>query len=40
MHLELWDGLPSGDYRFLAAFFVSGRFELASEIAEARWTLM
>jgi len=40
MHLPLWDGLPTGDYRFLAAFFVSGRFDLASDIAEARWTLM
>ncbi len=40
MHLPLWDGLPPGDYRFLAAFFLTGRFELASEIAEARWTLM
>jgi len=40
MHLELWDGLPAGDYRFLAAFFVTGTFELASEIAEVRWTLM
>ncbi|MCD6327413.1 hypothetical protein J7M28_07655, partial [bacterium] len=40
MHLELPDSLPKGDYTFLAAFFVSGRFDLASEIAEAHWTLM
>ena len=40
MHLPLWEGLPSGDYRFLTAFFLKGTFELASEIAEARWTLM
>ena len=40
MHLELWDGLRAGDYRFLAAFFLTGTFELASDVAEARWTLM
>jgi len=40
MHLPLWEGLPSGDYRFLAAFFLTGTFELASDIAEASWTLM
>ena len=40
MHLELPDSLPKGDYTFLAAFFVSGRFDLASEIAESHWTLM
>ncbi|MCD6327509.1 PQQ-like beta-propeller repeat protein [bacterium] len=40
MHLELPASFPKGDYTFLAAFFVSGRFDLASEIAEAHWTLM
>ncbi|MCD6327507.1 hypothetical protein J7M28_08140, partial [bacterium] len=40
MHLELTDALPKGGYRFLAAFFHIGSFDLASEIAEAHWTLM
>lgn len=40
MHLELPDSLPRGTYRFLAAFFQAGTFELAGEISEAHWTLM
>ena len=40
MHLELPDALPRGGYKFLAAFFQAGTFELSSEIAEASWTLM
>ncbi len=40
MHLPLPGALPRGGYTFLAAFFHAGTFELASEIAEARWTLM
>ena len=40
MHLALPDALPRGGYKFLAAFFHVGTFELASDIAEARWTLM
>ena len=40
MHLALPDALPKGGYKFLAAFFRAGTFELASDIAEAHWTLM
>ena len=40
MHLELPDALPRGGYRFLAAFFYHGTFDLASNVAEAHWTLM
>jgi hypothetical protein len=40
MHLELPDALPRGGYKFLAALFHVGTFDLASEIAEAHWTLM
>ena len=40
MHLELPDALPKGSYRFLAAFFHHGTFDLASNVAEAHWTLM
>ncbi|HUT03679.1 MAG TPA: PQQ-binding-like beta-propeller repeat protein [bacterium] len=40
MHLPLPDALPRGGYRFLAAFFYQGTFNLASDVAEAHWTLM
>jgi len=40
MHLPLPDALPRGGYRFLAAFFYQGTFNLASNVAEAHWSLM
>ena len=40
MHLALPGALPRGGYRFLAAFFYQGTFDLASNVAEAHWTLM
>jgi len=40
MHLDLPDALPRGGYRFLAAFFYHDTFDLASNVAEAHWTLM
>ncbi|HUT02782.1 MAG TPA: PQQ-binding-like beta-propeller repeat protein [bacterium] len=40
MHLPLPDALPRGGYRFLAAFFYQGTFNLASNVAESHWSLM
>lgn len=40
MHLQLPDTLPKGGYRFLAAFFYPGTFDLVSDVAECHWILM